>query len=137
MLDQKAADKNVRATIITLARQFSREEMMSQALYTTVDDFIHGLISFERDLISKEWFVGNKSHFCQNKSVRAVKVGLSLLGGGIVSSVVSLFLGAGPCNATTPGLILMLLGLFAVPIGLLTFVGALIFSPDSVFPRPN
>jgi cysteine dioxygenase len=30
------------------------EEIMAHALYTTVDDFIHGLTSFERELITKE-----------------------------------------------------------------------------------
>lgn len=54
--------------------------------------------------------------------VKIVKFGAYTIGGGVLAVALSFILGAGPCNATTLGVILMMLGLLAIPVGFITLI---------------
>ena len=55
------------------------------------------------------------------------RIGYMLVGGGMTAVGLSFFLGAGPCNATTLGVIAMLLGYVSVPVGLIVLAVGYIF----------
>ena len=54
------------------------------------------------------------------------RIGTCLVVGGMTACGLGFFLGAGPCNATTPGMAAMLLGYVMVPVGLIVLAVAYI-----------
>jgi len=49
-------------------------------------------------------------------------IGAYTTAGGIVAAILGFVLGAGPCNATTPGLILEISGILAFAVGFVTLI---------------
>ncbi len=53
--------------------------------------------------------------------MKITRAGAITMSVGVAAIVLSCVLGAGPCNATASGVILMMLGLLAVPVGAIIF----------------
>lgn len=60
-------------------------------------------------------------------AVKIARAGIWTISGGILAVALSFILGAGPCNATASGVVLLMLGLYvAIPIGAIALVIGLI-----------
>jgi hypothetical protein len=55
-------------------------------------------------------------------ALKTTYTGALMIGGGMLAVLLSWILGAGPCNATLLGMILMILGALAVPAGVIVLV---------------
>jgi hypothetical protein len=58
--------------------------------------------------------------------VKIIKIGVLMTCGGMVAVILGAFLGVGSCNATTAGVMFLMLGLVTAPIGVVTALIGLI-----------
>jgi len=58
--------------------------------------------------------------------MRIITIGLLMTVGGIAAGLLGIYLGVGSCNATSAGILLLMLGLAAAPIGAITALVGLI-----------
>jgi len=58
--------------------------------------------------------------------VKILNIGLLMTACGVAAGIAGMCLGAGPCNATSAGIILLILGFAAAPVGAITAIIGLV-----------
>ena len=60
-------------------------------------------------------------------AVKIIKIGLLMMCGGVAAVILGVYLGVGSCNATSAGVLFLMLGLAMAPIGaIMTLIGLII-----------